>query len=67
MQQIKSVSLESPSSLIVNNNLMDLLRHFKYEFLKVLVFLILFAASVIYTSAESKAYYKANSESEIAR
>ena len=63
MYQSKTISLKSTSNVIINSNLKDLFRYFKYELLKVLIFLMLFAASVIYTNAESKAYYSNNSES----
>ena len=58
MYQMKTISLKSHSNFAANGSILDLLRHFKYEFLKVLVFLMLFAASILYTNAESKAYYQ---------
>lgn len=55
-----TVSLKAPQSLFSNYAPVRFIRFFKYELIKVLVFLIIFFASVYYVNSQSKEYYNAN-------
>jgi hypothetical protein len=52
---------KAPAKFFGNFGLLKLLKLFKYEIIKILVFLILFFASVFYVNAESEQFYKNHS------
>ena len=65
MQPNSSIIFKGPSKLSENYSLLKILNLFKYELIKVLVFLFLFAASLLYVSTESRHYYKNGKNSEL--
>lgn len=48
---------KAPLQNFSNPGILNFFRIFKYEIIKVLVFLLIFFASVYYVNAESKDYY----------
>lgn len=48
---------KAPQKLLTNSAPVKFLRLFKYELIKVLIFLFLFFASVYYVNSQSKQYY----------
>ena len=63
MIQTGYLGVKSPSGFFSQNKMVKVFRYFKYELLKVIIFLLLFAASVFYVNAESNEYYNKNTES----
>lgn len=55
MQISHVLASKSPSKPI--EGLIGIIKHFKYELIKVIIFLFLFVASVFYVNSESKEYY----------
>ncbi len=49
--------LKAPRSIQQVPGAVKFIRFFKYEFIKALIFLFLFFASVIYVNSQSKEYY----------
>ncbi len=56
MQNI-GVLPKAPLQNFSNPGISRFFKHFKYEIIKILVFLFIFFASVIYVNSESKSYY----------
>jgi hypothetical protein len=52
---------KAPAKFFGNFGLFKLLKLFKYEIIKILVFLVVFFASVYYVNAESEQFYKNHS------
>jgi len=55
----------SPQDYSENFSLVQIIKMFKYELIKVIIFLFLFAASLIYVNTESHEYYKESSSGVI--
>jgi len=60
MQNYLTLS-KAPAKFFGNFGLLKLLKLFKYEIIKILVFLVIFFASVYYVNAESEQFYKKHS------
>jgi hypothetical protein len=58
MQISTTGTLNSPSEYSESFSLLKIIKMFKYELIRVIIFLFLFAASLIYVSSESHEYYK---------
>lgn len=52
---------KAPSKFFGNFGFLKFLKLFKYEIIKILVFLVIFFASVYYVNAESEQFYKNHS------
>lgn len=61
--QNTTISLKAPQALFLNPGPFKLISYFKYELIKVLVFLFIFFASVYYVNLQSKEYYRSNTSS----
>ncbi|MBZ0203344.1 MAG: hypothetical protein IT281_06880 [Ignavibacteria bacterium] len=55
--QNNTVLLKVPARTLQNFQAFRIIRLFKYELIKILIFLCLFVASVWYVNTESKEYY----------
>ena len=58
MQTFTSARFKSPSIFIQNNSLVKIIKLFKFELIKVIIFLLLFVATVFVVNTESEQYYK---------
>ena len=56
MQNISALT-KAPHPVYPVNRIAKFLSHFKYEIIKILIFLLLFFASIFYVNNESKVYY----------
>jgi capsule polysaccharide export protein KpsE/RkpR len=56
MQNINVLS-KAPLQNFSNQGISGFFRLFKYEIIKIIIFLFIFFASVIYVNSESKVYY----------
>lgn len=56
MQNISALQ-KAPHPVYPVNGFAKFLSHFKYEIIKILIFLLLFFASIFYVNNESKVYY----------
>ncbi len=56
--QTFTARFKSPSILFQNTSLFRIIRLFKFELIKVIVFLLLFAATVFVVNTQSEEYYK---------
>ncbi|MBE2228567.1 MAG: hypothetical protein IAE93_14520 [Ignavibacteria bacterium] len=57
MQNI-STAFKAPLNLIPGSAAVRFFKYFKYEIIKVVIFLIFFFASLYYVNLESKEYYR---------
>lgn len=57
MQNI-SAAFKAPQNLIPDSAPVRFIKYFKYEIIKVIIFLLFFFASVYYVNLESKEYYR---------
>ena len=57
MQISSTAILKAPYRFIENTALYRFIGFFKYEFIKILIFLLLFFSSIVYVNNESKEYY----------
>ena len=55
-----TISLKAPQSLFSNSAPVKFIRLFKYELIKVLVFLFIFFASLYFVNVQSNEYYHSN-------
>lgn len=58
--QNNTIFFKAPNLLFSESQVLKLLKFFKYELIKLLVFLFLFLASVYFVNSQSKEYYRNN-------
>ncbi len=55
-----TISLKAPQFSFSNSAPVKFIKLFKYELIKVVIFLFIFFASVYYVNSESKEYYRSD-------
>jgi hypothetical protein len=58
MQTYPVQRLKSPSSFLANSSVFRIIKLFKYELIKVIIFLFLFGTTLFVANTESEEYYK---------
>lgn len=58
-----TASLNAPQEIVQNSGVINFIRFFRRELVKILIFLVIFFACVFYANSQSKAYYSSNKSS----